>query len=105
MSPAVATTALLVQGSAAPDGHPPVAMNGKLASPAGTAVRAASRAGSARPVASEREKDLILQARKSVDAHNARAGVEARRLLDMHAMEFPRGQLAAEREALLLQLR
>ncbi|WP_437543547.1 hypothetical protein [Sorangium sp. So ce367] len=49
--------------------------------------------------------DLILQARKAIEAYNARADVEARRLLDMHAIEFPRGQLAREREALLLQLR
>ncbi len=33
------------------------------------------------------------------------ADAEARRLLEAHAREFPRGQLAAEREALLRQLR
>ncbi|WP_437494739.1 sigma-70 family RNA polymerase sigma factor [Sorangium sp. So ce1014] len=103
--PAVATTALLVQSVSTPGEHPPVAMSGKAASPATIAAHTPSRVGSARPVASEREKSLIRQARKAIEAHNARADVEARRLLDMHAMEFPRGQLAGEREALLLQLR
>ena len=80
-------------------------MNGKPASPAATAARSSPAVRAVRPVASEREKDSILQARKAIEAYNARADVEARRLLDMHAMEFPRGQLAREREALLLQLR
>ncbi|XXX82790.1 sigma-70 family RNA polymerase sigma factor [Sorangium sp. So ce134] len=102
---AVATASPPVQGIPAPGEHPPAAMNGKPASPAATAARSSRPARAVRPVASEREKDLILQARKAIEAHNARADVEARRLLDMHAMEFPRGQLAAEREALLLQIR
>ncbi|WP_437502302.1 sigma-70 family RNA polymerase sigma factor [Sorangium sp. So ce1099] len=102
---AVATASPPVQGIPAPGEHPPAAMNGKPASPAAIAARSSPLVRAVRPVASEREKDLILQARKAIEAHNARADVEARRLLDMHAMEFPRGQLAAEREALLLQLR
>ncbi|KYF74293.1 RNA polymerase subunit sigma [Sorangium cellulosum] len=94
----------------APPGEPRaaprvVAANGKPASSTSTAPGAPPVGGAARPIASEREKNLILQARKAIEARNARADVEARRLLDMHAMEFPRGQLAAEREALLLQVR
>ncbi|WP_438023572.1 sigma-70 family RNA polymerase sigma factor [Sorangium sp. So ce233] len=107
--PAVATTAVLVQGIEPPgesrDAPQGVARNGKPSSSVATAPRASSPAGAARPIASEREKNLILRARKAVEAQNARAYVEARRLLDMHATEFPRGQLAAEREALLLQVR
>lgn len=87
------------------DAHPRVATNGKPASPAGAASRASSPANTARPTASERERSLIRQARKAVEAHNARAILEARRLLDMHAQEFPRGQLAGERKALLMQIR
>ncbi|WP_437957674.1 sigma-70 family RNA polymerase sigma factor [Sorangium sp. So ce119] len=109
--PAVATTAALVQGieplsemRAAPR---VVAANRKHASstPKAPNIPAPPLGGAARPTASEREKNLILEARKAIEARNARADVEARRLLDMHAMEFPRGQLAAEREALLLQVR
>ncbi|WP_437721821.1 sigma-70 family RNA polymerase sigma factor [Sorangium sp. So ce861] len=102
---AVATASPPVQGIPAPGEHPPAAKNGKPTSPAATAARASPPVRAVRPVASEREKDLILQARKAIEAHNARANVEARRLLEMHAIEFPRGQLAAEREALLLQIR
>ncbi|CAN98657.1 ECF-family RNA polymerase sigma factor [Sorangium cellulosum So ce56] len=103
---AVAAASPPVQGSIpAPGENAPAAMNGKPASPAATAARSSPPVRAVRTVASEREKDLILQARKAVEAYNARADVEARRLLDMHAMEFPRGQLAREREALLLQLR
>ncbi|WP_437708344.1 sigma-70 family RNA polymerase sigma factor [Sorangium sp. So ce448] len=55
------------------------------------------------PAVSEREQSLIDEARRAVEDHNAVA--EARRLLETHAREFPRGQLAAEREALLAQIR
>ncbi|HTN91392.1 MAG TPA: sigma-70 family RNA polymerase sigma factor [Sorangium sp.] len=102
---AVATASPPVQGIPAPGEHPPAAMNGKPASPAAIAARSSPLVRAVLPVASEREKDLILQARKAIEAHNPRADVEARRLLDTHAMEFPRGQLALEREALVLQLR
>lgn len=87
------------------DAHPAVATNGRPASPAAAASRVSSPSSAARPTASERERSLIRQARKAVEAHNARALLEARRLLDMHAQEFPRGQLAGEREALLMQIR
>ncbi|MGK4001075.1 sigma-70 family RNA polymerase sigma factor [Sorangium sp. So ce1036] len=107
--PAITTTAPREQGIAPPgasrDVPPAVVMSGKPASSASTAPGASRPAGAARPTASARERDLIHRARKAIEAHNARADVEARRLLDMHAMEFPRGQLASEREALLLQLR
>ena len=108
--PEIAMTAPRGQSIAPPvaprEGAPPVAaMNGKPASSASTAHGTPSLVSAARPTASEREKNLIRQARKAIEAHNARADVEARRLLDMHAIEFPRGQLAAEREALLLQVR
>ncbi|AGP39725.1 RNA polymerase sigma factor [Sorangium cellulosum] len=98
---AVAAASPPVQGIPAPGEHPPAAMNGKPASPAATAARSSPPSRAVRPVVSEREKDLILRARKAIEARNARADVEARRLLEMHAMEFPRGHLAAEREALL----
>ncbi|WP_437287648.1 RNA polymerase sigma factor [Sorangium sp. So ce406] len=107
--PAVATKAALVQGITPPEeeraAHPGIARNGKAPWSAATTLGASSRGGAARPTASEREKNLILQARRAIEARNAGADVEARRLLDMHAMEFPRGQLAAEREALLMQVR
>ncbi|WP_437802461.1 RNA polymerase sigma factor [Sorangium sp. So ce693] len=57
------------------------------------------------PAVSEREQSLIDEARRAVDDHNAVAEAEARRLLETHAREFPQGQLAAEREALLTQVR
>ncbi|MGK3986352.1 sigma-70 family RNA polymerase sigma factor [Sorangium sp. So ce136] len=107
---AVAMTAPRGQGLAPPvkprEAPPAAAVNGKPGSHAAAAAAGASPpVGAARPTASEREKNLIHQARKAIEAHNARADVEARRLLEMHAMEFPRGQLAGEREALLLQVR
>ncbi|MDC0678275.1 RNA polymerase sigma factor [Sorangium atrum] len=57
------------------------------------------------PAVSEREQSLIDEARRAVEEHNAVAEAEARRLLETHAREFPQGQLAAEREALLTQVR
>ena len=57
------------------------------------------------PAVGERERSLIAQARRAIDAHNALADAEARQLLETHAREFPQGQLAEEREALLLQIR
>ncbi|WP_437975425.1 sigma-70 family RNA polymerase sigma factor [Sorangium sp. So ce295] len=102
---AVATASPPVQGIPAPGEHAPATMNAKPASPAATTARSSPPVRAVRTVASERERDLILQARKAIEVYNARADVEARRLLDMHAIEFPRGQLAREREALLLQLR
>ncbi|AUX29373.1 MULTISPECIES: RNA polymerase sigma factor [Sorangium] len=57
------------------------------------------------PAAGERERILIDEARRAIEAHNALADAEARQLLEIHAREFPQGQLAAEREALLTQIR
>ncbi|WP_437618559.1 RNA polymerase sigma factor [Sorangium sp. So ce1151] len=70
-----------------------------------TGRRPASSASAVRPTRSEREMSLITQARRAVEARNATANVEALRLLNAHAREFPRGRLVAEREALLRQLR
>ncbi|WP_437954804.1 sigma-70 family RNA polymerase sigma factor [Sorangium sp. So ce119] len=70
-----------------------------------TERRPASSASAVRPTRSEREMSLITQARRAVEARNATANVEALRLLNTHAREFPRGRLVAEREALLRQLR
>ncbi|WP_437646151.1 RNA polymerase sigma factor [Sorangium sp. So ce362] len=70
-----------------------------------TARRPASPASVVRPTGSERERSLINQARRAIEARNATANLEALRLLNTHAREFPRGRLAAEREALLRQIR
>ncbi|WP_437277508.1 sigma-70 family RNA polymerase sigma factor [Sorangium sp. So ce375] len=72
--------------------------------PSGAPVRRTSLpVRAAVPAVSEREQSLIDEARRAVEDHNAVA--EARRLLETHAREFPQGQLAAEREALLSQIR
>ncbi|MGK3982345.1 sigma-70 family RNA polymerase sigma factor [Sorangium sp. So ce136] len=70
-----------------------------------TARRPASTASAARPAVSERERSLVNQARRAIESHDAMADVEALRLLEAHAREFPRGRLAAEREALFKQIR
>ncbi|WP_437648371.1 RNA polymerase sigma factor [Sorangium sp. So ce362] len=70
-----------------------------------TVPRAESPASAARSAVSERERSLVNQARRAMEAHSAIGDVEARRLLETHAQQFPRGRLAAEREALLRQLR
>ncbi|WP_437552193.1 sigma-70 family RNA polymerase sigma factor [Sorangium sp. So ce367] len=67
--------------------------------------RPASPASPVRPTGAERERSLIDQARRAIKARNVTANVEALRLLNTHAREFPRGRLVAEREALLRQLR
>ncbi|WP_437304807.1 RNA polymerase sigma factor [Sorangium sp. So ce388] len=68
-------------------------------------LQPASPTSAVRPTGSERERSLIDQARRAIEARNAMANVEALRLLNTHAREFPRGRLVAEREALLRQLR
>ncbi|AUX34622.1 MULTISPECIES: RNA polymerase sigma factor [Sorangium] len=75
------------------------------APPIATAPRASTPGSAARSTVSEREWSLIRDARSAMDAHNAIADLEARRLLEAHAREFPRGRLAREREALLRQIR
>ncbi|WP_044967308.1 RNA polymerase sigma factor [Sorangium cellulosum] len=67
--------------------------------------RPASPASAVRPTGAERERSLINQARRAIEARNVTANVEALRLLNTHAREFPRGRFVAEREALLRQLR
>ncbi|WP_437829331.1 RNA polymerase sigma factor [Sorangium sp. So ce1153] len=57
------------------------------------------------PAVRKREQSLIAEARRAIEDHNAVADAEARRLLETHAREFPQGQLASEREALLAQIR
>ncbi|WP_104977654.1 RNA polymerase sigma factor [Sorangium cellulosum] len=69
------------------------------------APRAASPGRADQSAVSERERSLVDQARRAVEAHTAFADVEARQLLEAHAQEFPQGQLAAERDALLRQIR
>ncbi|WP_438020375.1 sigma-70 family RNA polymerase sigma factor [Sorangium sp. So ce315] len=70
-----------------------------------TAPRLASPGGAARPDVSQRERRLVNKARRAIEAHTALGDLEARWLLEAHAREFPRGPFAAEREALLRQLR
>ncbi|HTN92900.1 MAG TPA: sigma-70 family RNA polymerase sigma factor [Sorangium sp.] len=57
------------------------------------------------PAVSKREQSLIAEARRAIEDYSAVADAEARRLLETHAREFAQGQLAAEREALLAQIR
>ncbi|WP_437606798.1 sigma-70 family RNA polymerase sigma factor [Sorangium sp. So ce834] len=86
------------------DGHAGAEPNGTQA-PSLATSRVASRPVSSMPNISARERSLISQARRAMEADTAEADLEARRLLEAHAQEFPRGRLAAEREAMLRQLR
>ncbi|WP_437923833.1 sigma-70 family RNA polymerase sigma factor [Sorangium sp. So ce291] len=70
-----------------------------------TRPRASSPASAVRSDVNERERSLIRDARRALEAHEAMSDLEARRLLEAHAREFPQGQLAAEREEMLRQLR
>jgi RNA polymerase sigma-70 factor, ECF subfamily len=58
-----------------------------------------------RPPARERARNLVNQARRAIEANTVLGYLEARRLLEAHAQEFPRGEFAAEREALFKQIR
>ncbi|MGK4002378.1 sigma-70 family RNA polymerase sigma factor [Sorangium sp. So ce1036] len=74
--------------------------------PSIAASRGAPPPAISRPEAiSAREKSLIRRARRAFEDHTAEADLEARRLLEAHAQEFPRGWLAGEREEMLRQLR
>ncbi|WP_437338416.1 RNA polymerase sigma factor [Sorangium sp. So ce394] len=89
------------QGSARAD-----AVVSRMPAPsAATAARVASPRRADRPAFNERERGLVNRARRAIEAQTAFAAVEARRLLEAHAREFPQGQLAAEREALLRRIR
>ncbi|WP_437804465.1 hypothetical protein [Sorangium sp. So ce693] len=70
-----------------------------------TSHRAAPPTSAVRRTASEVERSLVNQARRAIEANDVMADVEARRLLEAHARQFPRGRLAAEREELFRQLR
>ncbi|XXX73312.1 sigma-70 family RNA polymerase sigma factor [Sorangium sp. So ce134] len=70
-----------------------------------TAPRVSSAGSPVRPTVSAREMRLISQARRALEANDGGGDHEARLLLEAHAREFPRGLLAAEREALLRQIR
>ncbi|WP_437720870.1 RNA polymerase sigma factor [Sorangium sp. So ce861] len=87
------------------DARADAAVDQTPAPPIATAPRALTPGSAARRTISEREWSLIRDARSALDAHNAIADLEARRLLEAHAREFPRGRLAREREALLRQIR
>ncbi|WP_437606323.1 sigma-70 family RNA polymerase sigma factor [Sorangium sp. So ce834] len=82
-----------------------VAVNSTPASPVMAVRHAALRGSAVRSPVSERERSLVNQARRAIEAHTALGYLEARRLLEAHAREFPRGPFAAEREALLRQIR
>ncbi|KYG03000.1 RNA polymerase subunit sigma [Sorangium cellulosum] len=82
-----------------------VAVNSTPASPVMAARHAASPGSVVRSPVGERERSLVNQARRAIEAHTALGYLEARRLLEAHAREFPRGPFAAEREALLRQIR
>lgn len=82
-----------------------VARDSTPASSMAPARRTWSPGRALRSAASERERLLVDQARRAVEDHGAVADAEARQWLEMHAREFPQGELAAEREALLMQVR
>ncbi|MGK3960097.1 RNA polymerase sigma factor [Sorangium sp. So ce118] len=82
-----------------------VIVNSTPASAVTTASRPASPGVVMRPSVGERERSLVNQARRAIEAHTTLGYLEARRLLEAHAREFPRGPFAAEREALLRQIR
>ncbi|XXX80272.1 sigma-70 family RNA polymerase sigma factor [Sorangium sp. So ce134] len=112
--PAGASTAVATAIPAAREEPPSAERDGRRAGaaaesapapPVTTAPRAPPPGGAARRAGSERERSLIQKARAAIEARNATANVEARRLLERHAREFPRGRLAAEREALLRRIR
>ncbi|KYF79956.1 RNA polymerase subunit sigma [Sorangium cellulosum] len=104
-----ATTATAVQEIAQPeqDGDARAeAARSRVPASSGTPARRTSFAASAAlPAVGEREQSLIGQARRAIETHSAVADAEARQLLETHARDFPQGQLAAEREALLMQIR
>ncbi|WP_434042289.1 MULTISPECIES: RNA polymerase sigma factor [Sorangium] len=82
-----------------------VVVNSTPASAVTTAPRPAAPGVAVRLPVSERARSLVNQARRAIEAHTPLGYLEARRLLETHAREFPRGPSAAEREALLRQIR
>ncbi|WP_437533317.1 sigma-70 family RNA polymerase sigma factor [Sorangium sp. So ce726] len=82
-----------------------VVVSSAPASAVTTVPRPASSGSAVRPSARERARNLVNQARRAIEANTVLGYLEARRLLEAHAQEFPRGEFAAEREALLKQIR
>lgn len=81
------------------------AVSNTIARSVATAPRVSSAVSSARPAVSVREMRLISQARRALEDNDGGGDHEARLLLEAHARDFPRGRLAAEREALLRRIR
>lgn len=104
-----ATTANAEQESAPPaergDARAEVARSSAPSTSIAPTRRTSSPGSAVLPAGSEHEQSLVDQARRAMEAQNAAADAEARQLLETHAREFPQGHLAAEREALLSQLR
>ncbi|WP_437954704.1 hypothetical protein WME76_24385 [Sorangium sp. So ce119] len=93
------------ESARAEDAH---AEDGAGSAPARAAVtvsRVATPESADRAAASVHERGLILRARVAIETDSAFGYVEARRLLETHARQYPRGRLAREREALLRQIR
>ncbi|WP_437308981.1 RNA polymerase sigma factor [Sorangium sp. So ce388] len=80
------------------------ALEEALTTPAALA-RPTGQPAAQRPEINPRERHLIARARTAVEAGDIASLVEARRLLEEHGRQFPRGRLAGEREALLDRLR
>ncbi|WP_437893329.1 sigma-70 family RNA polymerase sigma factor [Sorangium sp. So ce124] len=70
-----------------------------------TAPRISSPGSPVWPAVTAREMRLISQARRAIEDNDGEGDHEARLLLEAHAREFPRGRLAAEREALFRHIR
>ncbi|KYF81987.1 hypothetical protein BE17_02655 [Sorangium cellulosum] len=71
----------------------------------GPASRAHGRHAIQRSTGSARERELVGRARAAVASGDVASLVQARRLLEEHGRSFPHGRMAAEREALLGQIR
>ncbi|MGK3980701.1 RNA polymerase sigma factor [Sorangium sp. So ce118] len=80
------------------------AVDGTAASP-GPAPRAPGRPARHHATGSARERELVGRARTAIASGDVASLVEARRLLEEHGRSFPHGRMAAEREALLGQIR
>ncbi|WP_438002901.1 RNA polymerase sigma factor [Sorangium sp. So ce321] len=80
------------------------AVDGTAAS-AGPAPRAPARHARHHATGSGRERELVGRARTAIASGDVASLVEARRLLEEHGRSFPHGRMAAERDALLGQIR
>ncbi|WP_437652344.1 RNA polymerase sigma factor [Sorangium sp. So ce1182] len=108
---ALVSTALAPPGALAPSGLAEATTTSARSAheaPVKASLASAALAGRParqRPADGARERDLVARARTAVEAGDIASLVEARRLLEEHGRRFPRGRLAAEREALLDRLR